>query len=124
MSYLPGETIRVTLLGKVAKVVDDQDSWPEVHVDVEDDCGGVTLHIPLCWRDVQIERITPADGRPKVNEVWQDRNGRLLHVVDEGVGRLRFIAGDGTSYDIERVNRERGPLVRVWQPSVDEEVPW
>lgn len=131
MTYLPGEKIRVTVDAKVDKVVDCDggNPWSALCLNVEDGGGSVALRIPIGWVSVQIERVTPAGGRPSLGQVWQDCRRSLWWVTYDPTGVLRFMDGHGNFTRIDDLNKNYGPLIRVYppaadEPSVDEEVPW
>lgn len=135
MTYLPGETIRVTLTGKVGKVVPgaEEGDWDELALDLDDDQGGMAVRIPLGWVNARIERLVPAAGMPKAGEVWQDRHENRWYVVSDAYGKPRFMDSKGSQYPIADILLLSSPLTPLIQdpdpeptpePSVDEEVPW
>ncbi|MEV6035963.1 hypothetical protein AB0L65_32740 [Nonomuraea sp. NPDC052116] len=135
MTYLPGETVRVTMTGKVGKVVPgvEEGDWDELSLDLDDDQGGMAVRIPLGWVNTRIERLVPAAGMPKPGEVWQDRNEQRYFVVVDAYGNPKFMTSKGSQYPVADILLVSSPLTPLIQdpepesaraPSVDEEVSW
>jgi hypothetical protein len=131
MTYLPGETVRVTLTGKVGRVVPgdaEEGDWDELSLDIDDKQGGVSVRIPLGWANARVERLVPAAGMPKPGEVWQDGKGcRYFVVVDAYGSSPRLMAGDGSRYPVDDIMLTASPLTPLIQdpePQTGEEASW
>ncbi|MEV4287417.1 hypothetical protein AB0K40_18075 [Nonomuraea bangladeshensis] len=127
MTYLPGETVQVTLIGKVAEVRDREATgdWSEIHIDVEDAEGGISLRIPTGWPAVAISRVIPAAGQPKPGELWTTRHGQQLFVTEDRHGAPQFTTTDGRVRSIADMNNYGGPLTPIYQlPERELEPDW
>ncbi|MEU4234146.1 phiSA1p31-related protein [Nonomuraea sp. NPDC026600] len=124
MTYLPGETLQITITGQVARIVDGS-PWSEIRLDVADQSGGITLPIPLGWAAAKVIRIKPAAGVPKPGELWQNCQGAELFVTKDRYGNPQFATADGRTHSIEWMNNTFGPLTPIRQlPEREREPDW
>lgn len=129
MTYLPGETVSVTVIGKVGRIIEGDDvnraegDWPEIRVDVESEVGGITLAIPLGWAAVSISRVMPAAGLPKPGELWTNRNGEQLFVTKDRYGNPQFVTTTDLPHSIADMNNRSGPLTPIYRLPEPERVP-
>lgn len=122
--YLPGETLRITIVGKVGRIVDGT-PWPEIRLDVEDREGGVTLPIPLGWPNVEIRRVAPAAGMPKPGELWTNKLGARLFVTQDRYGNVQFVTPNSGPFSIADMADSYGPLTPIYQlPEREPEPGW
>lgn len=131
MTYLIGETVSVTVTGKVTRVIEGNDvntaegDWPEVYVEAESEEGGITLAIPLGWNAVSISRVMPAAGMPKPGELWTNRHGVHLFVTKDRYGNAQFVTPTNGPYPIADMNDSYGPLTPIYQlPEPEQEADW
>ncbi|NMO51997.1 hypothetical protein HH310_12415 [Actinoplanes sp. TBRC 11911] len=84
--------------------------------------AGSEITIDTTSANVRVTRTRPADGVPQPGEVWQDRFGGIWFARGY-VHKVDFYGADAnsqhpgfTSKDWDTVNRDFGPIKRIWSP--------
>lgn len=101
--YIHGEEVTITLTGKVFV-------YDERGLIIQRPDGG-TFSVPV--EDVEITRVTPAEGEPSGGELWRDRTGADWFV--HGGGQL--VNASNRSLPWQDVNEGYGPLALIYRPT-------
>ncbi|MEU8035675.1 hypothetical protein [Streptosporangium sp. NPDC049078] len=112
--YKINERVRVLIEGAIVYERDGNDALAELTIALETSTGDLyDVTVPL--DQVTIERLVPADGKPKPGEIWRDRHGTdRFATKDSQYAEIVLQDAAGAVRRWQYVNQHYGPLTRVY----------